>query len=392
MKAWQQYKALIISKVWMLALSFGLISCREPVQERDDFGLVKIELSLDSDDLAEINSEVFLKRPVPCRIQIGSSTYQGSIRYAGQGSLDDYKKSYEISFGNGSYHGFSALRLNGQSLDPSGLRSLLATSIMSDAGVRSPAIEPVAVYLQEQYLGLYFFIENVDRRFFERRALPYASLYKAYLSQATFAPETAANLPATWNIQTNPSASGDLRRLIEAVNDADPASDLTQLDTMLDIEGFLRYLAAATFLNHTDGIVNNFILWRPKGSKRFQVVAWDFDRIYERRVDSLESLDDLIHNRSRLTRTLLANPILAARYWELLADLRRNLTDDTIEHRLDTQQARIFGAFAKDPVLSTRSGGLAEQRQELASFIRIWLEDLDRQLVQRGESADAPQK
>ena len=84
--------------------------------------------------------------------------------------------------------------------------------------------------------------------------------------------------------------------------------------------------------------------------------------------------------------------MLAARDWELLANLRRKLTDDTIEYRLDTQQARIFGAFAKDPVLSTRPGRLAEQRQELALFIRIWLEDLDRQLAQRGESADAPQK
>lgn len=378
MTVWLRYKARFIFKICFVGQVLGLLACGNTKTEHPDLGLVKVDIAIDSDDLAELNAEVFLKKSVSCRLRLGHSTYQGRIRYAGQGSLDDFKKSFEISFGTGRYRGFSSLRLSGQSVDPSGLRSMLAASVMADAGVAVPFIEPVAVYLQGRYLGLYFLIEDVDREFFSRRNLPMVSLYKAYLSQGTFAPETAANLPATWNIQTAPAAAGDLRRLIAAIHDADPASGLTDLAEILDIEGYLRYLAAATYLNHSDGIVNNFILWRRTGSKQFEIVAWDFDRIYEREITSVHSLDDLLWRRSHLARKLLASPPHAARFREFLTELEKTVPLVEIQSRIDAQVAIIFDAFAKDPVLSSHSGGLAARREELIRAAEVWLLDLHR--------------
>jgi spore coat protein H len=381
MTAWPSSKAATIFKPLLLLLAAAALGCGEKAAERPDFGLVKVEIELDAEDHGELNSEVFLKEPVACRLRIDGTELQGTIRYSGQGTLDDYKKSYELGFGDGGYRGFAALRLNGQSVDPSGLRSLIAFGIFDDAGVATPMIEPAAVYLQGRYLGLYFLIENVDAAYFARRDLPLSTLYKAYLSQATFAPDTAANVTASWNVRSDPALAGDLVGLIETVAARSDEANLQELEARLDIDGFLRYLAVATYLNHLDGIVNNFILWRPRGATRFQVVAWDVDRIWEKRVDTVTYLDDLLHVRSRLTAKLLATPRYAERYREHLLALRELAPLAEVERRLDLQASAVAAAFAADRVLSARPGGLAARRAELGEFAKAWLEDLDRRIM-----------
>lgn len=381
MTAWPSSKAAIIFEALVLLLAAGALGCGQNAVERPDYGLVKVEIELDAEDHGELSSEVFLKEPVACRLRIDGTERQGTIRYSGQGTLDDYKKSFELDFGERSYRGFATLRLNGQSVDPSGLRSLIAFGILDDAGVATPLIEPAAVYLQGRYLGLYFLIENVDSAYFARRELPLSTLYKAYLSQASFAPETAANVTASWNVRSDPALAGDLVRLIETVAAPSDEANLQELEERLDVDGFLRYLAVATYLNHLDGIVNNFILWRPRGATRFQVVAWDVDRIWERRVDTVAYLDDLLHVRSRLAAKLLATPRYAERYREHLLAVRELVPLAEVERRLDLQASAIAAAFAADRVLSSRPGGLAARRAELFEFARVWLEDLDRRIL-----------
>ena len=367
--------------LWIFSV---LVACG-PLEKKphEDFGLNRLELRVRSEDLADLNGAVINKKPVPADLKIDGQWHQGTIRYSGQGTIDDLKKSYEIGFGGNKVRARKTFRLNAQSVDPTAMHSLLGSEAFRAMGVLAPIIEPFAVYLNDEYQGLFFLMENIDDEFFANRTIPIATYYKAFLSLATFASPSANDVEATWNVRTNPAAVGDLIRLIELVNlEITPETD-AELESRVDIDGYLQYLATAVYLNHFDGFVNNFIMYREPNTQAFRFVAWDFDRVYESFESNTNYLDGYLYDRSRLARRVLLNPEWRRRYFAQLDKTFETLTPGMMESMIERFADTIGRAFAADRVLSPKGAGIAEQQASIQRNVQAWLSSLYRDTARK---------
>src|SRR5688500_7647078 len=98
-------------------------SCVSPGRRTvESFGLPLVEIAVESENLAELNSTIGAKVPVPAAISIAGRKFAGRVNYAGKSTLDHYKKSFDLYFDeNDLFRGRSAYRLSAQATDASAL-------------------------------------------------------------------------------------------------------------------------------------------------------------------------------------------------------------------------------------------------------------------------------
>src|SRR6185437_14609548 len=137
--------------------------------------------------------------------------------------------------------------------DPSELRETLAFALFRELHVPAPRTSFAAVYLtvpglyQNEYLGLYTLVEEVDKHFLKQHfPNPNGLLCK---------PEGIRGLPyfgPDWSAYTrlyNPKSPDDHHlsvpfiALAELINHADTPTFNREIASLLDVDEFLRYIA-----------------------------------------------------------------------------------------------------------------------------------------------------
>lgn len=226
------------------------------------------------------------------------------------------------------FHGFQSLSLFNGHHDPSLLRAKVTNDLLAAAGVPAPASAFYRVFIDHgdgpQYFGLYTAVElPEDGAFLETRfGGDDGNLYQ---------PEGAG---ARWDVydetalvkESNEEAAdwSDARGLYDALHAdrADAAAWRAGLEARLDVDGFLRWVAANTVLQNWDayGVAphNYFLYADPGAGGRFVWIPWDqSEALGANRAPSL-ALGE-IGTQWPLIRFLLDDPTYAARYREHVA-------------------------------------------------------------------------
>lgn len=339
-----------------LTLAFALAqqSACSDFQSADAYGLRLVELRLTSEALAELEHGSYTETPVPCRVEIDGSAHRCQIAVAGATTRDDLKKNYDLEL-RGEYAGRRRHRLSALSGDPSGLRALLAIASFRLAGLDVPSAEPVSVWLNHEYLGLYLVLEPIDTDFFVQRGDRVRALYKARDLLATL--ESTANVEAAFAARLSGANHSDLRTLIENLNLA-ARGQPNHLEELVDRQNVLSYMAGAQFINHWDGIVNNYYLARSAQQPKFSILAWDLDQTFE---GTLDPGAGELFEPNLLMRFLYADA--RARYFEELWRFDRIVTPERFGELVDEFEATIDEAYQHDPFL--RDESLHEQAEAL---------------------------
>src|SRR5688572_10169797 len=132
-------------------LALGHQSACSDFQSADDYGLRLIELPMTSEAIGELRHGSYTETPVPCRVEIDRTEHRCEIAVAGATTRDDLKKNFDLEL-SGEYAGRRRHRLSALSGDPSGQRALLAIASFRLAGLEVPSVEPVALWLNHEYL------------------------------------------------------------------------------------------------------------------------------------------------------------------------------------------------------------------------------------------------
>jgi spore coat protein H len=361
-----------------------LAGCSSDAERLHAFGLPIARIDLDSEALSRLNSTVTAKVPVGGKVRIGATRLDAGISYSGRGTLDDLKKSYELTFRGGArYRDHGSYRLAAQSSDETGVKAVVGFAAYAALGLPVPAVEPVVLYLNGIYQGLYHLLEPVDPEFYALRGIPLANLLKAKYGNATFAPESLAQLEDAFDSKLDPETVHDLRELILAINaEASPEANAT-LERLLDLDSFFAYIAVTVLLNQWDGFSNNFFLHRAPGSPRFAWTPWDLDRLQDATSpQAAYRAGATPFGTGSLCQRIFEVPEWRARY---LATLRKALHESlplpSLEARIDEAAARISEAFAADAILSrearTASAMAAGLKAQFAAWYRQLQEDLE---------------
>ena len=176
--------------------------------------------------------------------------------------------------------GMKKINLNNNYNDPSYMRERLAYDMMRSLDIPTPRLSYVNLYINGELHGLYTLVEQVDSEFLEENFdNPEGDLYKPdgtgsdlqWLG-ADFTTYSGVEL------KTNEDTS-DNAAFINMVNELNNGSDL---ESVIDVDEVLRYLAVSTALSNLDSyqgtLAHNYYLYEQEGV--FSIIPWDFNESF----------------------------------------------------------------------------------------------------------------
>jgi spore coat protein H len=241
---------------------------------------------------------------VPCDVfHAGRQWYKVGIRPKGNSSLQqtvksgNKKTSFKLDFDqfedtwpevtNQRFYGFKQLNVNNNFDDQTLLRERVAGDLFRAFGVPSARSAFYEVYLDvgqgPTYFGLYTVIEEVDDTVIETQfESAKGNVYKPEGDAATFAVGTFDT--AELYLKNNEAAAdfADAKALYDALHSGlrttDAAAWRVGLEQILDVERFLKWLAANTVLQNWDTygrMSHNYYLYADPTTQRFVWIPWD---------------------------------------------------------------------------------------------------------------------
>jgi hypothetical protein len=195
------------------------------------------------------------------------------------------------------FYGFKQLTLRNNYRDPSSLRVALASDLMKEASLISAETAFCRVSLDygagPQDLGIYTMREDITdvvrRTFADNTGLLYKAVYRPSDSGASLAASTERAIESSFSIEsdaTNPSWTA-IRILQAAIHSERRVQDrqgwMRELEALFSVDDFLKWLAASTFLEHTDAygyFPHNYFLYHEPQTGRLQWISWDYDQIW----------------------------------------------------------------------------------------------------------------
>lgn len=216
----------------------------------------------------------------------GNSTYMSSASTLKRPFKFDFNRFVEGQ----TPHGLTVVSLGNNAFDPTQLREALSYEVYRVAGVPAPRTAFVKLYVTVEgkhdraYAGLYTLIEAVNKRFLKRA---FGSAGGLLLK-----PERIQGLPyfgADWaryeeRYQPKTDAQRKAKRRLIAftklVNQGSDAAFRKEIGSFLDVDGFLRYLAASALMVNLDsflGMGHNYYLYLDPKTDRFRFIPWDLN-------------------------------------------------------------------------------------------------------------------
>ncbi|MEC9093683.1 MAG: CotH kinase family protein, partial [Planctomycetota bacterium] len=235
---------------------------------------------------------------------VGSLTMNGKIlkgvgiRYKGNASFNlmrgSLKRNLKIKIDwtdeDQRYSGVKTLNLNAGGLDPSKLRDALGYAVFRKAGVPAPRTTFAEVTLtvpgkySREHLGLFTIVEQVDKSFLKDRF----SSKKGLLMKPEGVSSVEYHGPDWSRYESlyrpdNKPLKGQAERVIEFaqfVNQSDDKQFQHTIDSYLDVESFLRFIAVNALIANLDTLLvmpHNYYLHLDPNDNKFVFFPWDLD-------------------------------------------------------------------------------------------------------------------
>lgn len=230
-----------------------------------------------------------------------------SFNWAGGGPKRPFKIDFNRFVDDQRFLGLAGFYLNNNAYDPSQMRETLAYELFRNLGVKAPRTTCARVYLtidgrlNREYLGLYTLIEEIDsaaflkHNFGSSRGLllkPWSIQGLPYFGEDWRAYESRYNVEGGFE----PDRAQRVIDFIKLVNYADDDAFEKQIESYLDVKGFLGLLAGHVLLSNLDCFLftgHNFYMYLNPDDNRFTLMPWDLNLAFAS-FDSVAPSDTLI--------------------------------------------------------------------------------------------------
>lgn len=252
--------------------------------------IIDVYIEIDETALQEMFENATAEEYVTCNIVYnGYYVKNVAIRPKGNSSLrtvansDSNRYSFKLDFNEyvkgQNFFGITKINLNNSYNDPSMMREYLSYEISETLGLATPETAYVALYINDEYFGLYVSVESVDENFVrDNFDYGYGDLYKpegigADLQYIDDNPESYTGL----GLQTNTETS-DMSTVIEMIETLENGN-YEELENIMDVDSFLRYYALCSSISSMDtifaGMNHNYYLYDNDG--KIVMIPWDFN-------------------------------------------------------------------------------------------------------------------
>jgi putative membrane-bound dehydrogenase-like protein len=294
----------------------------------------------------------------------GDITYFVSARGAKRPLKIDFSK-----FGAQQFHGLTSLHLHAMPLDPAKGREALAYSVFRAAGVSAPRTAFAEVTLSvpgkydKEYLGLYTVVEDVDQRFLaDRFGTDKGLLMRPFqVRSVEHLGDDWGRYWAQYRPQSEPTKEQAQRVIAFArlVHRAGDAEFRKQIDSYLDVDLFLRFLAANALTANLESAValgHNYHLYLHPTTDKFVFIPGDLEFslanfLLMGTADQLTDLS-LTHpypGENKLVERLLAIKEVREKYQQLLKELsEKTFTKEQLLKEIEAVEKLTGEPLAKE--------------------------------------------
>ena len=231
-----------------------------------------------------------------------SAAIRGKGNSSMQRSRSTGKYSFKVEFDHfrdGLFRGLDKLALNNLTSDDSCMRDYIVYQMMGRFGVPSPLCSYVFMTVNGEDWGFYLAVEGPEDSFLERNYGPeHGNLFKPDNTgggggfpgggggggwgddvKLKYIDDDPASYPSLFGSAKTDVSRRDQYRLIRSLKNI---SELTELESSLNIQEMLRYLVVQTFVgngdSYTGSSVHNYYLYEEEG--RLSMLPWDYNEAF----------------------------------------------------------------------------------------------------------------
>lgn len=329
-----------------------------------DFPYVRGTVRFDADTLADVG--VRFK---------GNGTYMMSAA----GAKRPFRLDFNRFTDGAQYRGLKALSLSNNVMDATRVREAAGYDVFRAAGVHVPRTTFVELALHvpnqfnHQLLGVYTAAEPIDKTFLKRHFKSGAGMLLKPENLRTgieFFGDDWKPYADAYGPKDEPT-DAQKKRLIafaKLVNNADDATFRKEIGDHLDVDAFLRFLAASTFLSHYDsfiGLGHNYVIYLDPATNKFVFMPWDLDHAFGAffPFGQPAQLADasVLHphaGENKLIDRLLAVPEVKAAYLDLFKKLGATAFDPArVSKVIAACEAAVKDPVAREAKATPRPGG-----------------------------------
>lgn len=245
---------------------------------------------------------------VPCNVNFnGINWYYVGIRYKGNSSLsaysqgvnklplrlefDEFSADYPEITGQ-TFYGFPALSMSSNYDDKSFMREKVGCDVFRNFGVPAPQTAFYEMYVDygdgPVYFGLYTAVEVVfETMLTSQFGSNTGNCYKPDGDGASWAADKFTL--ADFENKTNDGTGGDdIQELYDILHDEsrtnDPAVWQAKMESVFDVDGFLKYLAVNTTIQNWDTygrMTHNYYLYHDPADGLIKWIPWDNNEAFQ---------------------------------------------------------------------------------------------------------------
>jgi len=345
--------ALILTGIFLLFQSCGEFTGLGSPEKPDTGDLPEFRLYLPDEDLATLQDSVTFKRYAGCRYESGWDTGQAAIRVRGFTSRMVPKKSFTLKT---EEKGHTVK----QALDAGGDVWISYSLIMYAyrlAGLPAPEFRPVALFLNDEYLGYY----NIIRLYDEELNSIYGSsgeLFKVRLY------DMGRDYPAEGDSEKKFPSDNDYSRLTRLlVNAAHMKTEdwIPWIEENADLEQMAAYMVIRDYFGMEDTYETNFYLHFDEKSR---ILPWDNDHNYTY---------SPIGGNNILTTRMLESPVFQGYYRDQFNSLflqpgTENIIDDLRSH-MNELAALLDTPATAEPALYLDYASFLSEQSHIDQFL-----------------------
>lgn len=203
--------------------------------------------------------------------------------YVGSSRTIDQKCGFKVDlneYEDRRWHGLETLTLNNMVQDVTYVHEYMAYTLYRAVGVPAPRQGYAWVTVNGQDYGLYLIMESIDDRFLDR----WYDDPSGPLFEGAYGVDLYPGYENSFEYDEGPDPNdrSDLTELIAVLDAGATEANLVELETIFDMDEFLRNMAVEAVSLHWDGYTtrNNYRLYKDPSTGRFQIIPWGTDQTF----------------------------------------------------------------------------------------------------------------
>ena len=311
----------------------------------------------------------------------GQQWYQVGIRFKGNSSLQSswqngiLKLSFKMDFDefeddfpqieNQRFYGFKKFSLKNNFDDRSHLREKVSSDVFAKAGLAVSHTAFYTLYVDHgngpEYFGLYTLVEEVDGEVLDTQfTSDDGNLYKPEDGGANFVEGTFTEENFEKKTNEDDADWTDIQALFAALHDkaasTDPATWRANLESVFDVDGFLKYLAVNGIIQNWDTygkMTHNFYLYNDPETAKLTWIPWDNNESLQNgKQGGALALDfaNIQAGNWPLIEKLYADEIYKAQYNDYLLEVIEGAFQTTVTQALYDTYSTLIEPYATTEV------------------------------------------